>query len=368
LYPIFSGFTRERFHVERRPDRASGAIDAATCPSYRSLDSLDAGVPEDEEMVTLFTDPRMLDHAPPSGHPERPERLRSILRHLERTGLSARNPVGTVRPATDEELLRVHDAGLLRLVAETETWGGGRVEVDTWTSPCSNLAARLAAGAGVEAFGHVLEEPGRRAMCLIRPPGHHARPGEPMGFCLFNNIAVAAAHARDRFGLDRILIVDFDVHHGNGTQEIFYDDPRVAFLSIHRFPFYPGTGRASETGTGPAVGTKRNVPVPFGITREEFRLAFRNALDDLADRVRPELVLISAGFDAHAEDPVGSLGLEVEDFDLITRDIVEVAEVQCLGRIVSLLEGGYNVPIMADCVATHLEALGVGQSPRERLS
>jgi acetoin utilization deacetylase AcuC-like enzyme len=309
-------------------------------------------------MVHLFTDPRMLDHAPPPRHPERPERLRAVLRQLERTGMDQACPRGIVRPATDEELLRVHTEDYLALVSAFEAQGGGAIEADTWISTGSNLAARLAAGAAIEAVRFVADQPGRRAMCLVRPPGHHARPDEPMGFCLFGNIAAAAAEARDRLGLERILIVDFDVHHGNGTQEAFYSDQNVAFLSIHRYPFYPGTGAASETGTGAGLGTTKNVPLPLGTPRAEYRAAFRAALERLADRVRPELVLISAGFDAHAEDPVGSLGLEVEDFDLLTKDLVAVADTHAAGRIVSVLEGGYNVPILAGCVVAHLEALG----------
>ncbi|MBX6314960.1 MAG: histone deacetylase [Isosphaeraceae bacterium] len=317
-------------------------------------------------MVWLYTDPRMLEHRPPRGHPERPERLQGILRHLERTGLDRACPAGTVRPATDEELLRIHTQGHLDLVAAFERQGGGQIEADTWMSPGSELAAHLAAGAAVEAVEQVLQGPQRRAFCAVRPPGHHARPEEPMGFCLFGNVAAAAAHAIERHGLRRVLIVDWDVHHGNGTQEIFYADPRVAFLSIHRYPFYPGTGAADETGIGPGRGTTRNIPLPYGIRRSEYLAAFRSALQDFADRMQPELILISAGFDAHAEDPIGDLGLEIEDFAEMTRDVIRIAEGHAEGRIVSVLEGGYNVPILAGCVEAHLVALGatVEQGPR----
>jgi acetoin utilization deacetylase AcuC-like enzyme len=309
-------------------------------------------------MVTLFTDERMLDHSPPPRHPERPERLRAILRHLDRTGLSATCPRGTVREATPAELARVHSPRYLDEVAAYEAAGGGLIEADTWVFAGSNRAALLGAGAAIEAVAHVFNGPDRRALALARPPGHHARPAAPMGFCLYDNVAVAAADARDRLGLERILIVDFDVHHGNGTQEIFYEDPRVAFLSIHRFPFYPGTGAADETGRGPGLGFTHNIPVRYGTPRPDFLAAFRNGLEAMADKVRPELVMISAGFDAHAEDPVGDLGLETEDFQDLTRAIVAVAETHAGGRIVSLLEGGYNVPILAGCVEVHLRALG----------
>ncbi|MDR3633468.1 MAG: histone deacetylase [Isosphaeraceae bacterium] len=309
-------------------------------------------------MVVLFTDRRMIDHLTPPRHPERPERLIAILRHLERTGWSAACPAGVVREASPEELRRVHDLAYVESVAHFEERQGGLIEADTWVGSGSNLAARLAAGAAIEAVKRVIAGPDTRALCLVRPPGHHARPAEAMGFCLYDNVAVAAAHARDQLEINRILIVDFDVHHGNGTQEIFYDDGRVAFLSIHRYPFYPGSGAKDETGTGRGLGVIANIPLPFGVSRAEYHAAFESGLSKLADRVRPELVLISAGFDAHAEDPIGSLGLEVEDFERLTRAIVAVADTHAGGRIVSVLEGGYNVPILAGCVAVHLEALG----------
>lgn len=309
-------------------------------------------------MVVLFTDRRMIDHVTPPRHPERPERLIAILRHLERTGLSNACPSGVVREATREELVRVHDPAYVDSIAQFEARQGGLIESDTWVGPGSHLAARLAAGAAVEAVERVVNSPDTRALCLVRPPGHHARPADAMGFCFYDNVAVAAAHARDKLGIDRILIVDFDVHHGNGTQEIFYDDGRVAFLSVHRYPFYPGSGAEDETGTGRGLGATRNIPLPFGISQADFHAAFEAGLGGLADRVRPELVLVSAGFDAHTEDPIGSLGLEVEDFQRITRTIVDVAETHAQGRIVSVLEGGYNVPILAGCVAVHLEGLG----------
>ena len=310
-------------------------------------------------MATLFTDLRMAEHFAGPRHPERPERLLYLLRHLDRVGLAQACRRGTVRPATDEELLRVHTPDLIGSIAECESRGGGLIEADTGISAGSDLAARLAAGAVIEAIDSVLTTPDPVAFCAVRPPGHHARPGSPMGFCLYGSVAVGAAHAMARHELERILIVDFDVHHGNGTQEIFYEDPRVGFLSIHRYPFYPGTGDADETGTGDALGFTRNVPVPYGLPRPSYHAAFRDALEGMADRVKPELVLVSAGFDAHAEDPVGDLGLEVEDFDLLTRPIVDVAGTHAGGRLVSVLEGGYNVPILCGCVAAHLQALGV---------
>jgi acetoin utilization deacetylase AcuC-like enzyme len=308
--------------------------------------------------VTLFTDRRMIDHLVPGGHPERPERLQAILRHLERTGYLHSCPSGLVREATASELKRVHGPEYIQRVASVESEGGGVLDPDTWVFPGTDLAAHLAAGAAVEAVSFVVGGKDRRALCLVRPPGHHALPASAMGFCIYANVAVAAAAALERFELNRILIVDFDVHHGNGTQEIFYDSDRVGFLSIHRYPFYPGTGAEDERGSGAGLGFTLNIPVAYGTPRSSYHGAFCSGLDHLADHVRPELVLISAGFDAHAEDPVGDLGLEGEDFEVLTKEIVQVADTHAEGRIVSVLEGGYNIPILAGCVAAHLQALG----------
>ncbi len=178
-----------------------------------------------------------------------------------------------------------------------------------------------------------------------------------MGFCLFNNVAVAAQRAMDRYGLSRVLIVDWDVHHGNGTQDVFYESPNVWFLSVHRSPFYPGTGAEHETGTGPGLGSTFNLPLPFGISRAEYRERFHSLVSTAAARCRPELLLVSAGFDAHAADPIGSLGLESEDYFDLTRLLQQVAAQHCGGRLVSLLEGGSNVDALAESVAFHLQAL-----------
>jgi acetoin utilization deacetylase AcuC-like enzyme len=183
-----------------------------------------------------------------------------------------------------------------------------------------------------------------------------------MGFCLVNNVAIGARVATDELGLDRVLIVDWDVHHGNGTQAIFWDDPRVGFLSIHRWPFYPGTGRDDETGGGPALGTKLNLPIEMGTARREYLDDFHRGLTELATRMRPQLILVSAGFDAHRDDPIGSLGLEIEDFADLTATVLDVAGEYCGGRVVSVLEGGYNPSILAGCVELHLTGLLAGDS------
>jgi acetoin utilization deacetylase AcuC-like enzyme len=312
-------------------------------------------------MVTLFSDERMLDHHPPSRHPERPERLQAILRHLDRTGLRARLTTGGARDATRNELLRVHTMTYVDQVARFEIKGGGLFEADTWIYPGSNQAALLAAGAAIEAVDTVMSGRDRMALCLVRPPGHHARPHDAMGFCIYDNVAVAAADAVKRLGLGRVMIVDFDVHHGNGTQEMFEADDRVAFLSIHRYPFYPGSGRADETGTGRGLGFTRNLPIAYGTSPADYLAAFRAGVESLADRARPDLLILSSGFDAHMEDPVGDLGLDVEHFVEITQIVKQVAWTHCDGRLVSVLEGGYNIPILAGCVAAHLETLLDGE-------
>ena len=210
--------------------------------------------------VGLFTDRRMLDHRVPAGHPERPERLQAILRHLQRTGYLSGGQSGTVHEATAEELARVHSTDYLHRLGEIESAGGGMVDPDTWVSPGTRLAAHLAVGAGIEAVSFVLGAPERRALCLVRPPGHHALPSAGMGFCIYANIALAAAEALSQHEVNRVLIADFDVHHGNGTQEIFYESDRVAFLSIHRYPFYPGTVHAMRRAPGGAWGTPSTFP------------------------------------------------------------------------------------------------------------
>jgi acetoin utilization deacetylase AcuC-like enzyme len=308
--------------------------------------------------IPLFTDRRMLDHRVPARHPERPLRLQAVLRHLERIGYWQSCPKGEVREASDDELEWIHSADHLARVAVLEADGGGTLDPDTWVFKGSGMAARLAAAAAIEAVSSVLAGDHQRAMCLVRPPGHHALPSSGMGFCIYSNVSLAAECALRRFDLNRVLIADFDVHHGNGTQDVFYESPQVGFVSIHRYPFYPGTGARNETGQGAGLGSTRNIPLPYGTSRADYHAAFRAGLEALADRIRPELVLISAGFDAHAEDPVGDLGLDVEDFETLTREIVAVADAHAAGRVVSVLEGGYNVPILAASVVAHLTGLG----------
>lgn len=307
-------------------------------------------------MTLLYTHPLFLEHRTGT-HPERPERLIQVQRHLERTGLDSRCGRPAWEPATAAQLAAVHGPDYAASIEDFCAAGGGRIEVDTVCSPRSFDAARLAAGAACDAVKRVVSGEDTQALCLVRPPGHHALRDEPMGFCLFNNVAIAARAAIREHSLDRVLIVDWDVHHGNGTQAMTWSDPEIGFLSIHRWPFYPGTGRAEETGTGAALGTKLNLPVELGTSREVYLDTFRRGLEQLAATLRPQLVIVSAGFDAHADDPVGSLGLETEDFAPLTEAVLDVAASYAGGRVVSVLEGGYNTGILAGCVALHLEHL-----------
>jgi acetoin utilization deacetylase AcuC-like enzyme len=308
-------------------------------------------------MTLLYYDPQFLEHDTGRGHPERAERLRQIVLQLESSGLMAECERPTWEAATQSQLECVHEPGQLEQVKAIAARGGGRLDPDTVVSPASYEAARLAAGAACDAVARVINGESKTALCLVRPPGHHALPHRAMGFCLFNNLAIAANVARRDHGLDRVLIVDWDVHHGNGTQDTFYADSQVGFFSCHRWPFYPGTGAADETGVGAGLAATVNVPVAFGTSRDDYIANFRRHLETFAARIRPQLVLISAGFDCHAADPIGSLGLESEDFATLTKIVRDIAGVHAGGRIVSTLEGGYNVKALAECVEIHLRGL-----------
>lgn len=308
-------------------------------------------------MTLLYTSATFEEHITGANHPERPQRIAALLEMLAASGLGDRLTARNWQPATLETIQLCHEPSYLATLESFVMHGGGRIEVDTVCSGASWDVATLAAGAACDAVDQVLSGNDPTALCLIRPPGHHALRAEAMGFCLINNVAVAARHAIVRHKLDRVLIVDWDVHHGNGTQDIFYEDEQVGFLSSHRWPFYPGTGAADETGRGRGLGTTFNCPFEYGTPREEQLGTFEAALHDIARRMQPQLVLISAGFDAHRLDPIGSLDLETEDFATLTRMVVDCARAYCDGRIVSLLEGGYNVDALAASVAQHANVL-----------
>jgi acetoin utilization deacetylase AcuC-like enzyme len=297
----------------------------------------------------VLYDERFLEHSAGPGHPERPARLRAALLGVERAGSGAivRRPG---RAATSEELLRVHDAAhvdrLLALAGHT-----ARLDPDTAVSPGSVDAALLAAGACIELVEQVASGRVQNGFALVRPPGHHAEPSRSMGFCLFDNIAVAAAHARATLGVRRVLIVDWDVHHGNGTQAAFYERDDVALFDSHQAPYYPGTGAATERGAGRGLGTTLNVPLPAGCGDADYLHVYRELLLPFADRLRPDLVLVSAGFDAHVCDPLASMAVTSAGFGALCSLAVEVAERHAGGRIALILEGGYDLTAITESVA-----------------
>jgi len=313
-------------------------------------------------MTWLYKDDLFVQHDTGIGHPERPDRYRACHQALKQSGLMARCLAGATRVADPGEVARVHPGNYFDQVRNLCLQGGGHLDPDTPVCPVSHTVAMTAAGTAIAAVDAVLSSGGesskRNAFCLIRPPGHHATPDQPMGFCLFNNVAIAARHAQKVHGLKRVLIVDWDVHHGNGTQDIFYDDPTVSFLSIHRYGngFYPGTGAADETGQGDGLGATQNIPLRMGVSRADFLAAFARGLE-WAGRHKPELILLSAGFDACREDPVGDLGLEPGDYQHLTRALMQLADTHCGGKMVSLLEGGYNLEQLSLSVEEHVRTL-----------
>ena len=295
-----------------------------------------------------------------SGHPERPERLTAILNRLERTGLLA--SLQRIRPriATDEELALAHAASYLTLVRqETENLQRTRnlSTGDTLVSPGSFDAARLAAGGVLAAVDAVMAGQVQNAFCATRPPGHHATANRGMGFCIYNNVAIAARYLQEVHGVGRVLIVDWDYHHGNGTQDIFYRDSTVFYFSTHEYGAYPGTGHPAERGEGEAEGTTLNVPLPVAASDAEILQALETKLVPAARNFRPDFILISAGFDAMRNDLLGRMDVTPEGFAAITRVVVDLAEELCQGRIVSVLEGGYRLDGLAESVAAHLQAL-----------
>jgi acetoin utilization deacetylase AcuC-like enzyme len=303
--------------------------------------------------VALYDDPLFREHDSGRGHPERPERLEAIRRGLGDAGLEARLEPAASRPATHEELLRVHSEGLVRSVAATEG-RTVRFDPDTQAGPRSYPAALRAAGAAVDAVQRVLDGALDRAFCLCRPPGHHAERDTAMGFCLFNNVAVAAAHALAA-GLQRVLVVDFDVHHGNGTQHIFEEDPRVLYVSSHEYPFYPGTGAIDEVGKGEGRGFTVNLPLPAGLGDGDFTAVYREVVEPVARAFAPELVLVSAGFDAYVDDPLAGMRLTARGY----RELIQVC-IDCAAGargVVVLLEGGYDLGGLAACAAAVAQGL-----------
>jgi acetoin utilization deacetylase AcuC-like enzyme len=301
--------------------------------------------------VRIYTHPACTRHDPGPGHAERPLRLVAVTEALREAypSLDWHEAPGASRG----QLLRAHGDALLSLILDTQVDGPMALDPDTVLAPGSAEAALRAAGAGIAAVDSVIKGEDKRVFCAVRPPGHHATGDAAMGFCLFNNIAVAAAHACEKHHLTRVAVIDFDVHHGNGTQAIFDSDPRVLYVSSHQMPLYPDTGYAHERGIGNII----NAPLPAGTGSEGFRKVWREHLLPTIDSFRPQLLLISAGFDAHRRDPLAQVELDGEDFAWITRELVAIAERHALGRVVSMLEGGYDLAALRESAVAHVGAL-----------
>jgi acetoin utilization deacetylase AcuC-like enzyme len=304
----------------------------------------------------IVRDRRFILHNPGYGHPERPERLVSIYGTLDKAGIfTATTPV-PAREATEEELCAVHNRELVKLVLSTR--GDPHMfDGDTTSSPESVEAALLAAGGLCNLVKEIVEGRLTNGFALVRPPGHHAEPGRCMGFCIFNNVAVAARYATQKLGVERVLVIDWDIHHGNGTQWIFYNDPKVVYFSTHLYPYYPGTGGFEESGDGEGRGHNVNVPLPSRMGDQDYEAIFNRVLIPVADQFRPQLILVSAGYDIAKGDPLGSMQVTPEGFSRLTRIIMDIAEWHCEGRAAFTLEGGYDVRALSASVLATVKTL-----------
>jgi len=306
----------------------------------------------------LVYHPAYLEHDMGAGHPESPNRLRAIMQQLEQSGTAGRLVRIEPRRAEDEWITQIHTPGYAAsLNQHAPTTGRVSLDPDTSMSPGSLTAAYLAAGGALAAVDAIMAKQVDHVFCAVRPPGHHAEAGRAMGFCLFNNVAIAARYVQKKHALTRVLIVDWDVHHGNGTQHSFEDDPSVLFFSTHQYPHYPGTGRATERGSGAGEGFTINVPMEAGEGDEEYRAIFHKALVPAADDFKPEFVIISAGFDAHKDDPLASMGLTEAGYADLTNIVAGIAKRHAKGRILSSLEGGYNLTALSASVDRHIQVL-----------
>ena len=303
--------------------------------------------------LTLIASDQFAEHVTPPGHPERVARA-EVMETVASRWTQAGGQVLAPRPATLDELRTVHDASYVESIAATAGRAVG-LDPDTYTSPESYTVARLAAGATLQAVEHALESSGR-AFALVRPPGHHAERDKAMGFCLFNSVAVAAAVARAQ-GLSKVAIVDYDVHHGNGTQWAFYEDAQVLYVSTHQYPFYPGTGAAADVGRHGGEGFTLNVPLAAGATDADYDLAFVTLIVPVLTAFEPELLLLSAGYDAHERDPLAAMRVTAAGYAAMTRHVRAVAERCCGGRMAVVTEGGYDLQALAECLESTFRIL-----------
>ena len=309
-------------------------------------------------MTGLIADPIYKQHDTGPGHPERPERYDAVTNALDRAGVTRHLTPIPVREATEDEIATVHSHHYIATAKRDIASGARELSTgDTTVSPQSFDVAVRAVGGVLNAVDAVIAGHVANAFCAVRPPGHHARPEQGMGFCIFNNVAIAARYAQRKHGLAKVLIADWDVHHGNGTQDTFYSDGSVFFFSTHQSPWYPYTGAARETGDGKGRDCTMNFPFPAGAGKREIAWAFSERLQSAADEFRPDLVLLSAGFDSRFADPLGQFLLEDEDFADLTKIAMEIAGVHCVGRLVSLLEVGYNLTGLAAAATAHVKAL-----------
>ncbi|MBI3395246.1 MAG: histone deacetylase [Spirochaetia bacterium] len=306
--------------------------------------------------VGFFTDDLFLQHDTGRGHPETAARLVAIRERLERASYFGKFIKLSKRIASTEDLARIHTTQHIETIQRICREDGGFLDMDTPVSPRSFDAALLAAGAGLAAADKIRAGDIDRALLLVRPPGHHSRRSRPMGFCLFNNIAVAARYLQT-IGYAKIAIVDFDVHHGNGTEESFYSDPSVLFISLHQYPFYPGTGAAADIGTGAGAGFTLNLPMAARSGDAEYRTAFAESVIPKLHAFAPDFLLISAGFDAHEADPLAQINLKTTSYEWMTRTLVDEASRLCGGRVISFLEGGYDLNALSESVEAHAATL-----------
>jgi acetoin utilization deacetylase AcuC-like enzyme len=333
---------------------ALAGLGASAWPDEKEPAAMDA-----KNRTGLLADAVSKEHLTGAGHPEQPARFDAVLKGLRDAGLDGKLAKIDSRPATEAELAACHPAKYIAIAKRDSLSGAKQLSTgDTALCEKSHDTALRAAGGVLQAVDAVLEGKTRNAFCAVRPPGHHARPEQGMGFCIFNNIAVAARYAQAKHKVGKVLIADWDVHHGNGTQDIFYEDDSVFFFSTHQSPWYPGTGKAEETGAGKGLGSTLNCPYPAGAGRKEIlEDAFQGKLAPAMKKFKPELILISAGFDSREGDPLGKFKLADADFADLTKLMLELSREHANGRLVSVLEGGYHLEGLAGAAASHVKAL-----------